>query len=249
MRKALVAVAIGDKYIRQTEVMIESFLQHNPEWDPVRFYDADVDKIIPDAAKDWNPFSKCEIGRWCALRIALKNGFDHALYSDGDMFWYGSYPDYPKENDAAIVLSPHYLLMSSKRERVHLLIKDGMPNLGLIKARSDAAETLDIFIWEVMRDPRPWFHGIGIWLQTISGIFAATGGFDVLYDQHPGVNVGNWNLTIERQIVKIQGHPHVLLGDLSYPLVALHFSKYHKMRGRYGLVMDRLLSDYEWLLK
>ena len=248
MSKALVAVAIGDTYTRQTEVMIESFLQHNPEWEPVRFYNGEVDKIIPDAAKGWNPFSKCEIGRWCALRVALKNGFDRALYSDGDLFWYDQYPLHGLP-DSAMVLSPHYILASSMRLRAHQLIKDGIPNLGLILARPDAADMLDAFIAEVMDDSRRYFtHKAGIWLQCPMGIFAMAG-WDATYDMTPGINVGNWNLKTERKVVSPGGRPQVLIEDLCYPLIGLHFSKYSRLRGKYGPVLDKLLTEYEWRLK
>lgn len=244
MKKSIIAVALGEEYVRKTEVMLASFRRHNPEYDIIRYYDNDLDAILPDGTEGWNAFSKCEIGRWAALRDAIELGYSYVLYSDGDMFWYASHVS---TADAALVFSPHYLLDSSLRRKTHQIISCGLPNIGLVEARSDAISSLDVLIYEIMRDPRPWFHPRGLWTQTIAGIFSFTGR-DIAWNRHPGQNVACWNLAMERWIFERNGRYMIRFDGKEFPLVSLHFHKPGKIRS-FGPVCVKIVDEYEHALE
>ena len=90
-KRILVAVAIGETYERQADVMAESFLAHNAEWD-VKIYRGDeINPLMPMQFRNHKPFNRSEIGRWCAVRKALEDGYETALYCDNDIFFYGGY--------------------------------------------------------------------------------------------------------------------------------------------------------------
>lgn len=242
--KCLVAVAIGDKYERQTDRMIESFLRHNPDWSVERFYDDDLRKLLPPQCQSWSSFNQCEIGRWIAMQHCLEH-YDTVLYSDGDIRWYDKY-----ESDFlhTIVLSPHYVTNFAKNNKKHFIQKDGAANIGIIEInRSIECNGLfDFVINEVLHNPPAFMHKDQLWLQNIVSTIPDCG-YDAIYNNHAGYNVAFWNLKSgDREVYRQDGRYWVRTNTgLRYPLVSFHFSsKSLGMLVNYGSAVQRLLSEY-----
>lgn len=241
--KCLVAVAKGDKYERQTEGMISGFLRYNPGWHVERFYGKRIDEILPEECIQWNDFSKCELGRWLAVRACLGK-YGTVVYCDGDMRWYGRYDTCLEHS---IVLSPHYITDNAKRAAKHWIMKDGAANLGLFEvSRSpENDELFDYIIGEVLHNPRAFMHGDQLWLQNLASTLPDCG-FDAVYSDDPSVNVASWNLRMgDRIVVERDGACIVGCGGLEYPLKSFHFSS--KSLGslpKYGPGVQRLLKEY-----
>lgn len=240
--KCLVAVAMGEKYTRQTEGMIRSFLAHNPDWSVERYYDNDLCNLLPDSCKGWTSFNKCEIGRWYAMQKCLET-YDTALYCDGDIRWYDSY----EEHDHALVITPHCITKLGSMEMRHNILKDGMANIGILETnRTPNVEVLfDYVIGEVMHNPKAFMHKDQLWLQNL--VSTCPWIFDCVWNQDFTVNVASWNLRrYDRMVfqnengefmVKCNGH----IGRIK----SFHFSsKSIYMLHAFGNACIKLLEEY-----
>lgn len=243
-RKGLVAVAAGEKYVRQTEGMISSFLKYNPGWEVRRFYDKDLDAILPLECRKWTNFNKAEIGRHIAVKRCLETEFDTVLYCDGDLRWYAPY-DISVQHD--IVLSPHYITSKAMQDAKHFIMKDGAANLGMFEiSRSiDHDRIFDFIIGEVLHNPNAFKHKDQLWLQNLASTLPDCG-FDAIYNKDPGLNVACWALRHgDREVIEKDGCFYVRCNQMEYPLKSFHFSS--KSIGslwKYGPTVQRLLNDY-----
>lgn len=241
----LVAVSIGEKYVRQTEGMIKSFLTHNPNWSVERYYDDDLERILPEQCRIWSSFNKCEIGRWIAMQKCLEH-YDTVLYCDGDIRWYGGYPsDYFRHT---AMLTPHYVTSFAKCNKKHWILKDGAANIGIIEINRsvECNGVFDFVINEVLHNPRYFMHGEQLWLQNIVSTLPDCG-YDVVYNNHPGINCASWNLRSgDREIYREDGRYWVRTNTgIVFPLVSFHFSS--KSLGslvNYGSAVQRLYEEY-----
>lgn len=249
--RIIVGVAIGESYERQAQVMLESFLRNNGGWDAKIYLGNEIDGLLPRQFHNETPFNKSEVGRWCAIRKALQDGYKTALYCDNDIFFYGKYE--PLGN--ALVLFPHYVTDKAKRIGAHWLIQDGVPNLGMFEASGlEGAEICTIVIDEVSRNPRAFMHPNGsvIWLQNMATYLPYIGR-DVVYNNSPSHNVAHWNLKREDRIVEkiLEGYDdmQVICDDTSYPLLSFHFSaKGINNLHIYGSAVRELRDNYRKLI-
>lgn len=242
--KCLVAVACGDKYVRQTERMAESFVKHNPEWDVAEFFDDGLNAVLPAECRRWSKFDRCEIGRWFAMRKALER-WDTCLYCDGDLRWYAPYKADAKHD---VVLYPHYVTDKAAQDAKHFILKDGMANLGMFEmSRSiDHDRLFDYIIGEVIHRPNSFKHGDQLWLQNLISTLPDCG-FDAVYNMDPGYDTACWNLRHgDRLVFERDGVPWVKTNtQLKYPLRSFHFSsKSLGSLAKYGQTVQRLLNDY-----
>ena len=242
MKKALVAVSMGDKYNKQTERMIDNFISHNPDWDACWYYDDGLMNILPDVCRDWSPFNKCEIGRWFAMKHALVK-YDSIVYSDGDMAWYAPY----ETSDYAMTLFPHYVTDLAKRISRHWLAKDGVYNIGIMEMRkcNESNEIIDFITEEVIANPAKHKHGEQLWLQNIVSVLPDCG-YGVGCNNNAGYNVARWNIKHDRSVIKRDGKYIVRTCEgTECPLVSFHFSEksIHTL-DRYGEAVKELRNDY-----
>jgi len=243
-RKCLVAVAMGEKFIRQTEGMIRSFLAHNPDWEVCRFYDMNLVQLLPQQCRTWTPFNKCEIGRWFAMQKCLDK-YDTVLYSDGDIRWYGKYEESDRHG---MVLYPHYVTNHARSDAKHWLNKDGVANIGIMEMSRhiDNNGIFDFVIGEVLHTPDAFKHKDQLWLQNIVSCIPACG-YDCVYNNHGGINVAAWNLRhMDREVFTQDGQ--YLVGtrdDELFPLVAFHFSsKSLNSLDNYGDAVRQLKKEF-----
>jgi hypothetical protein len=239
----LVVVSMGELYVRSTEVAVATFRKHNPTWSVARYYNKDLEAIVPDELKEWSAFSKCEIGRWCAMLKTLREGADHVLYCDGDFQWYGPHVS---DTRMPLLLTPHQITVEGRWKDFNRRMGDGVVNLGLIEAYKDAADVLDAFIKLVARDASRWVRKKKLWLQFPIDAVALMG-YKTALNTHPAVNVARWNVGSERVIEGTPEHPVVKFQDKYWPLSSMHFSGYKHMQGRAGGVVDALIQGYELL--
>ncbi|MBP5458948.1 MAG: hypothetical protein J6Y62_02050 [Clostridia bacterium] len=242
MKKLMYGVAIGDRYLKQARVMVESFRQHNKDWETKVFNEAELNLMLPPVWRSKDAFFKCETGRWCVMKQALLNGYDVVLYCDNDIFWYGKY----EEIGRGLSLCPHYVTDKARRSAIHWLIKDGVPNLGLFEASgTDLAGLIDGLVEEVGMDPAAHMHGQVLWLQNLATYLPYLG-YEVNYMTDPGLNVARWNLGHgDRQVIEREGKLIVVCDGEEYPLKCFHFSsKSIKSIEQYGDVVRRLRDQY-----
>jgi hypothetical protein len=220
--KALIAVAHGDRYARQTDRMVDSFIAHNPGWDVLRYYGGDLEALLPDACRGWTPFNKCEIGRWLAMGRALET-HKTALYCDGDVRWYGKY----QTGSHAMSLTPHYVTAAARRNAKHWIWKDGAANIGIVemKRHGQTDGILDFVVGEVLHRPAAYMHGEQLWLQNIVSAVPECG-FDCVFSRHAGLNVARWNLRKGDRVLERDGGKIKVSTPEGerFPLVAFHFS-------------------------
>ena len=222
--KILIGVAIGDRYERQADVMTKSFLEFNKTWDVRVFKGNEIDQLIPSRFRNDRPFNKSEIGRWCAVKQVLGEGYEHALYCDNDLCFYGEYNEHPHD----LTLFPHYLSDKARRLASHRIIFDGVPNLGMFEAYGDGgAEICDIVVREVTDNP-PAFHHRKmtgkIWTQGVASYLPYLG-YNVAYDNNPSYNMSWWSLEYEdRKLEEVSGSFQVLFEGKHHDLVSFHFS-------------------------
>lgn len=242
-RKCLVAVAKGEKYVRQTNAMVSSFMAHNPGWSAAMYYDDGLDAILPEECLNWSEFNKCELGRWLAVRACLEK-YDTVVYCDGDIRWYGQYETSLKHD---IVLSPHYVTDKARQNAKHWILKDGSANLGMFEiSRSiDHDRIFDYIIGEVLHNPRAFMHGENLWLQNLASTLPDCG-FDAVYNDDPGLNCACWALRHgDREVIEKDGCFYVRCNQIEYPLRSFHFSS--KSLGslpKYGNTVNKLLKEY-----
>lgn len=244
LNNCIVAVAYGDSHIRQGEAMIASFQHFHPDWQVRRFYNQDIDALLPEFTRDWNGFSKSEIGRFAALHAALTEGFDRALYCDNDIYFYDLYTS---TVNAPIILTPHCITPAASRARFHWMWHDGVPNNGMIEVRKPAEADLKMFIDYVLSNPGRYFRKEGLWLQNVTGVFAQSG-FGAEYNLNPGVNVGRWNLRFGRSVFERHGKYYVLLDGQPWSLICMHFSRWDRMLGKYGDAVTALVEQYSHII-
>ena len=246
-RKCLVAVALGEKYVNQTEGMIRSFLAFNPDWSVERFHGDEVRKLLPPQCHSWSPFNQVELSRWIAMKKCLEQ-YDLVLYCDGDLRWYGEYPvgGYGLYHD--IFLYPHYVTQFSSQNAKHLLHKDGIANIGMVLVNRciDHDRLFDFVINEVLHNPSAFKHGDQLWLQNLVSSIPDCG-FDAVYDKNPGCDVASWNLRKgDREVYREDGRYWVRTNTgIVFPLVSFHFSS--KSLGslvNYGSAVQRLREEY-----
>lgn len=241
--KCLIAVSIGEKFIKQTEGMIASFLKYNPDWQVKRYYDDDLINMLPPQCKVWTSFNRCEIGRWLAMQDAIKD-YDTILYADGDMRFYGKY----KSSTHGMVLYPHYVTKLAKRNAKHWTWKDGVANIGIMEmSKSDDNELIfDFIIGEVLKSPFRYMHGDVLWLQNIISHIPECG-TDCIYSDNAGINVACWNLRKgDREIIEKDGKYIVLTNEgKEFPLISFHFSSksLHTLE-LYGDAVIKLKNEY-----
>ena len=245
--KCLVAVALGERYERQTDRMVESFLRHNPDWSVERWYGDRLLNALPSQCRSWSPFNKVELGRWIAMKKCLED-YEVVLYADGDIRWYGDYAigGYGLYHD--MFLFPHYVTQLSRQNAKHLLHKDGIANIGLIQISRciDHDRLFDFVINEVLHNPPAFMHGQQLWLQNLVSSIPDCG-FDAVYDMDPGQDCASWNLRKgDREIYEQDGRYMVrTCNGLVAKLVSFHFSS--KSLGslvNYGDAVKKLLEDY-----
>lgn len=240
--KCLVAVSIGEEYNKQTDKMAESFAKHNPDWDICKFYDADLECLLPPQCHSWSAFDKCELGRWIAVRRALEQ-HQTAVYSDGDIQWYAPY----QTSNRAMTLFPHCVTKSAQERRRHFLWKDGYANIGIFEVcqKEDTDKIFEFIIGEVMRNSNEYIKHGTLWLQPI--VSFTTNLYDVGYNMDAGYDVAFWNLfTGDREVVMWNGKRMVGTNENKlYDLVSFHFSakSLHKLEG-FGEVVKELKKEY-----
>lgn len=244
-KKAIIAVAIGDKYERQTDRMLASFLSFNAGWEVVKYYGENLDALLPESIRSWSAFNRCEIGRWYGMKKALE-GYDTALYADGDIRWYGEYKEDPSHT---MVLTPHYTSNHARNDAKHWIMKDGAANIGIMEINRSVENDgiFDLVIGEVLHRPSSFMHGDQLWLQCLVSCLPACG-YDVVYSIHAGLNVASWNLRYkDRSVFSENGEYKVKSanGEI-FPLVAFHFSsKSIVTLPRYGKAVNELLKGYQ----
>lgn len=243
--QALVVVAHGDVFVKDTEVMVNTFRIHHPTWQVLRFYNKDLDAILPKECLTWDPFSKCEIGRFCALQRALSTGYDHALYCDGDFMWCGQHVS---SVSAPFVFTPHQILPEYRWADRERRFSDGVINIGLIEARRGCEEQLAIMIKRAVSDMKRYWRKGKLCLQFMADMMCV---FEkkVELNLHPGANAASWNIGAERRVVGTVEHPVVIFQGYEWPLGSLHMSGSHRLRKRISTVMDALLDRYEALIR
>lgn len=234
----LVVVAVGDSFIRETEVAVRTFMQHNFGWHVERYYDQDLVDILPDKCKAWTPFNMCEIGRWCAIRKAIEHGAKHVLYCDGDMMWFGAHVS---DSKAPLILTPHYILPESGWRDYKVRLYFGVVNLGLIEAFDDSADMLTAFIDGAIEHAGLYSRIGKIWLQPYADSWLGIG-HKITLNKNPSTNVAKWNLRKERKLIGTPEQPRVLFQDWEWPLISLHLSGEGKSRGKFGPVMDAFID-------
>lgn len=244
-RKCLVAVSMGDRYIRQTEGMIRSFLEHNPGWSVERFYDGRLESLLPSSCQRWSLFNKCEIGRWLAMQKCLGE-YDTVLYADGDIRWYGKYES---DFDHTAVLCPHYVTGFARNNKKHWTMKDGAANIGIIEMNRsiECDGVFDFIINEVLHNPPYFMHRDQLWLQNLVSTLPDCG-YDAVYSADPGMDVASWNLRSGDREVSIEDGRYMVrtCTGLVSGLVSFHFSS--KSLGslvNYGDAVRKLLEDYQ----
>ena len=223
--------------------MVRSFMERNPGWDVERYYDGDLDELLPQNLRAWLPFSRCELGRWYAMRDALRR-HGTVLYSDGDVRWYAPY----SAPDADAVLTPHYVTQAARRSAKHWLMKDGIANIGVVQvsATAQSDELFDFVIGETLHNPTAFMHGRQLWLQNLVSCIPAVG-FDCAWNTDCGMNVACWNLRHgDRSVHGAAGACVVRTPDGDErPLVSFHFSS--KSLGElpsFGPAVSELLAAY-----
>ena len=242
--KCLVAVAMGEKYRKQTDGMIHSFLKHNPDWIAKRFYDADLESILPNQCESWTAFNKCEIGRWYAMQNCLDK-YDVVLYSDGDIRWYGKYDEDPIHG---MRLTHHYVTDMAKNHAKHWIMRDGAANIGIMEMSRhiDNDGIFDFIIGEVMHNPNGFKHKEKLWLQNIVSTLPDCG-YDCVYNPHAGLNVAAWNLRHRDREVILQDGKYMVgtRDDELFPLISFHFSSnsFHTL-DNYGTAVGKLKKEY-----
>ena len=247
----IVGVAMVEKYIKQTDRMIESFLAHNPGWCAERLYNADLEAVLPHDCKRWSAFDKCEIGRWVAMRELLHK-HDTVLYCDGDIRWYNQYETHL---GVSMTLCPHYVTPKVMQLKKHQLFWDGVANIGIVEVgRSvetegwfeNARGIFDYIIGEVTKDPGRFRRHGTLWLQPLVSSVVDCG-FNVGYNDDPGVDVASWNLRSgDRYVFEEDGVLYAkTYTGLTSLLKSVHFSSKSIDRLREtGLIMARLVEDY-----
>ena len=244
-RRCILGVAMGERYARQTDRMIDSFLQYNPTWDAERFYDGRIAEVIPRNCRSWSAFNKCEIGRWVAMQKLLDEKYDTVLYCDGDIRWYGEY----EEHDAELVLTPHTVTRHGSCNDRHWIMQDGRANIGIIETNRgvDHDMLFDFIINETLHSPRKFMHGSTLWLQNLVSSCSDVG-FDVLWNLDPGMNVAYWNLREKDRSVFLDEDGRYMVktdSEAVVPLRSFHFSsKSIERLDGYGEAVRRLKTDY-----
>lgn len=245
-KRILVAVAIGETYEHQADVMAESFLAHNAEWDAKIYRGNEINSLLPMQFRNHKPFNRSEIGRWCAVRKALEDGYETAFYCDNDVFFYGGYEPLGR----GLVLFPHYVTDEAQHAAAHWLIKDGIPNLGMFEANGqDGRDICDVLIREVDANPQAFMHANAtLWLQNVATYLPYIG-YDVRYNTSASHNVAHWNLKHkDRIVISASGWPNDMAVNIHgafFPLLSFHFSaKGINTLERYGTVVERLRDEY-----
>lgn len=252
-RRCIIGVAMGAKYEKQTDGMIDSFLKHNPDWKAERVYGDRLRNMLPAECRNWTPFDQCEIGRWIAMRELL-HVYDTVVYSDGDIHWYGQYETHDQHS---MVLYPHYVTRRKRQECKHQLFTDGIANIGIIEmSRSvetegrfeNARGIFDFVIGEVLHNPKGFQKHGTLWLQPLVSSIPDCG-YDCVYNYDAGYDVAWWNLRKgDRELVEWEGRLCVgTPDDRLVPLVSFHFSSksLEKLRLFGGDLARRLLIEYE----
>lgn len=242
-KSCILGVAKGDKYERQTDRMIDSFLKYNRNWTAERYYGDRLEKCLPQACKKWSDFDKCEIGRWIAMRDLL-NEYDTVLYADGDVRWYSTYL---WTGHHELVLTPHTVTDKASSAMRHQIMKDGRANIGIVEVNRGFHHDMmfDYIIGEVLHDPRMFKHGKQLWLQPLVSSCADVG-FDVCWNMYAGQNTASWNLRKgDRRVVKENGQFMVISNGLVFPLLSFHFSsKSLHMLDCFGDAVKELKNNY-----
>lgn len=248
----LLCVAIGERYVKQTEVMAASFIRHNPGWRILRAYG--LDSVLPEQCRKWTAFDRCEIGRWIILRDFCDPSKGPAgetmLYSDGDVWWLGE----ASLCGAPVGLSPHYVTLKAARRARKSILRDGRANIGIIEVHRcmEAFDVISALVDEVLRCPDHYRQKGKLWLQPIASAMVGCG-CGVEYNRDPGMNVATWNIRREDRFIALEGGREGrrwLVGTegdgLGYvPLRSLHFSsKSLALWGLFGGPYNELYDEY-----
>lgn len=241
-KKCILGVAKGDKFEKQTNRMIDSFIKYNSGWEVEKFYGERLESILPKACKTWSDFNKCELGRWLAMRDLL-NIYDTVLYCDGDVRWYAEY----ENHDIEMVLTPHTVTKRASANMRHQLMKDGLANIGIVEVNRGVHHDMifDFVIGETLHDPARFSHGKTLWLQNLVSCCSDVG-FEVLWNDDPSVNVASWNIRKgDRTVIEKNGRFYVVCDGKEYALKSFHFSSksLHMLRF-FGDAVVKLLEDY-----
>lgn len=250
-RHCILGVAIGERYERQTDRMIDSFLKHNPDWTAERVYGDRLVDMLPKECKRYSDFDKCEIGRWVAMRNLLQE-YDTVLYCDGDIRWFHPYSTHP---DLSMVLCPHYVTLKVMQSKKHQLFWDGVANIGIVEVNrstetegkyENARGIFDHIINEVIRDPSRFRRHDKLWLQPLVSSVVDVG-YNVAYNDDPGMDLASWNLRHgDRYVFEEEGelYAKTYTGLASY-LKSVHFSsKSLDILASTSKLMERLVKEY-----
>lgn len=252
-RRCVIGVALGEQYERQTDRMIDSFLEFNPDWEAERIYGERLHGLLPSICRSWIPFDQCEIGRWIAMKELLHE-YDTVVYSDGDIRWYGKY----EENDShSMVVYPHYVSKRIRQKSKHQLMRDGIANIGIVEMRrstetegrfENAPGIFDFVIGEVFHSPNDFRKHGTLWLQNLVSCIPDCG-YDCVYNYNPGYDVAWWNLRKgDRELVEKDGRICVRTADENVvPLISFHFSgkSIEKLKMFGNNIAKRLVRDYQ----
>ena len=241
-KRAVLGVAMGTKYERQTDCMISSFLKHNPGWEAEKVYGKDLEGLLPDVCKCWTPFNKCEIGRWIAIRDLLHK-HDTVVYCDGDVRWYDTFVGVGNE----LGLFPHCVTRKASVKMRHQILYDGKANIGIVEVNRgiDHDTLFDYVIGETLHKSSKFMHGQKLWLQNLVDSCADVG-FDVGWNMDAGLNVASWNIRRDdRKIMERGDKVMVECNGAEFSLRSFHFSSnsLQKLDG-YGDTVRRLKMEY-----
>ena len=253
----LVGCAIGERYEIMGRGMLKSFLKHNEGFDVKLWTGDEINEIIPTQFRRGIPFNKTEIGRWCALRHAIRQGYKHVLYCDNDIRFYAPF-EFTKGH--SLVMFPHVVTEEAKRYRKHFLVKDGIPNLGMIEVnvtdgdegreQTQADEICSFVIDEVDHAPQMFTHLQikKLWIQNFA-TYLPYCGYDAVYNEDFTHNVAHWNLgsgdrSVERILAGFDQF-QVVCGNEKRAIKTFHFSNAGiRTLEKYGEAVTFMKSEY-----
>lgn len=250
MSRCILSVARGEKYEKMTDVMIESFLRYNRDWNVERIYGNSIKVPVKCLENGMSGFDCCEIGRWVAILEMLKK-YDEVLYCDGDLYWYDEY----KVLESDIVLSPHYITDEAKRIARNPLFFDGTLNEGVVYMRKSTAafEACSFIVDNVAANPKYFIYNNSLdfprngklWLQGMIG-YIPYSFTETKVDENAGMNVAFWNLKYQDRKLLIKNNKYfVECGGKEYPLVSFHFSSGSiDLLPHFGNEVTMLLNEY-----
>jgi hypothetical protein len=258
MKKCLFTLC-NDKYAPDAEMMIESFLKYNLEYNVVvfllgqyKFKNPTIE--VRDFSKNgwgiagYTLFEAIESSRPFAQKELLQE-YDEIVYSDSDMLFYDKIPEFSAPMSYTKHLNDDSLILDKTR-----YIEGGFINIGFynMKKDKDTISFLD-FLCSVSKKRMPMVNHNGCgryWMQRIFNYLPFLG-FKYEYINHLGINVAYWNIeTNERRITEKDGKYFV---NENIPLISFHFSgdtdderlsKHSKITMKNNEVITKIFKKY-----